>query len=260
MSQLQQSAVNNRLLKALSPDDFGLLAPHLKRATKRLHEKLIAPHIPIEQLYFVESGFASVTTHGVSQVEIGLIGREGLVGAALVLLQVDRSPYDHFIQSPGEVLSIGIDEFSVAVDQSKSLRTLLLRFVHSLLVQTAQTAFANATQNVDVRLARWLLMCQDRLESDEIAITHEFLSMMLGVQRTSVTLALQALEGAGLIWGKRARVVIRDRDKLIAMAGDSYGLPEAEYAWLIESVPEAKVAAAGNGAAKLTAATRASAT
>lgn len=235
--------MDNRLLKAASPDDFALLAPYLERVPTRLHQVIIAPHVRVEQLYFMESGFTSVTTYGVSTIEIGLIGREGLVGADPVLLDVDRSPYNHFIQSPGEAFRIGIDEFWIAVEQSASLHKLLLRFIHCLVVQKAQTSFANATQNIDARLSRWLLMCQDRLESEELPITHEFLSMMLGTQRTSVTLALQSLEGLGLIWGKRARIIVRDREKMIEMAGDSYGLPEAEYARLIESAP-----AAGNGA------------
>ncbi|MBL7309257.1 winged helix-turn-helix domain-containing protein, partial [Escherichia coli] len=97
-----------------------------------------------------------------------------------------------------------------------------------------QTAFVNATYTVDVRLARWLLMCRDRLDSDDIQLTHEVLSLMLGVQRSSATLAIQALEGHGLIKARRGRLTILNRTALEEVADGGYGLPEAEYARLIE--------------------------
>lgn len=200
-----------------------------------LHQVLIAPHVPIEHLYFPETGFASITTEGPGKIEVGIIGREGLVGAAPVLLGSDRSPHDHFIQSPGEVLAIEIGAFSDALGQSAALRDLLLRFVQTLLVQAAQTAFVNATFDIESRLARWLLMCQDRLGGTEFALTHEFLAIMLGVQRTSVTLSLQTLEGSRMIKARRGRIEVVNRDGLIATADRAYGVPEAEYVRLIEA-------------------------
>ena len=121
-----------------------------------------------------------------------------------------------------------------AVEESQSLRKLLLRFIQVQIVQTAQTAFINGTYNLEVRLARWLLMCQDRIDGDEFPVTRDFLSLMLGVQRSSTTIAVQALEGYRLIKAQRGRITIRDREKLIAVADGGYGLPEAEYARLIE--------------------------
>ena len=235
MSQPQQSTVRNRLLKALSSADFALLQPHLQPMAAELRQQLIAPNTQIKQLFFPEVGFSSITTSGSGgKVEVGIIGREGLVGAAPVLLGTDRTPHDHFIQNAGEVLAIDTEALCAAVSQSQSLHKLLLRFIQVQLVQTAQTAFVNASYNIDVRLCRWLLMCQDRLDGDELHLTHEFLSLMLGTQRSSTTLAIQALEGHLLIKARRGRITIRDREAMENVADDGYGLPEAEYARLIE--------------------------
>lgn len=235
MSQPQQSTVRNRLLKALTPGDFALLQPHLELIATELRQCLIKPNEPVKQLFFPEVGFSSITTHGSDgKVEVGIIGREGLVGAIPLLLGSDRTPHDHFIQSPGEMLAITTQALCVAVSESVSLQKLLLRFTQVQYVQTAQTAFVNARYQIEVRLARWLLMCHDRLDGDELRLTHEFLSMMLGTQRTSATLAVQALEGHRFIKAQRGRMTILNRKALEDLADDGYGLPEAEYARLIE--------------------------
>lgn len=218
----------------MSPPDFDLLQPHLRSAEFAFRQVLITPYQPIETVYFVESGITSITTDTDSgKIEIGLIGREGLVGAAPILLGSDRTPYRHFVQTPGEVLAIDAAALCEAASRSPTLQDLLLRFVQVQLVQTAQTAFANATFTTDIRLARWLLMYHDRIDGDALCVTHEFLALMLGVQRTGVTVALQSLEAKGLVRGRRARVEVLDRKRLETMAGDSYGTAEAEYVRLI---------------------------
>jgi CRP-like cAMP-binding protein len=235
VSQPQQSSVRNRLLKALSPDDFALLHPHLEPMTTALRQPLIKPHEPIQQLYFPEVGFSSITTSGSEgRVEVGIIGREGVVGAMPVLLGSDRTPHDHFIQSAGEMLWIETEALCVAIGKSASLHKLLLRSIQVQFVQTAQTAYVNAAFNIDARLARWLLMCHDRLDGDDLRLTHEFLSMMLGATRSSTTLVVQALEGHRLIKARRGQITILDRKAMEAVAVGGYGLPEAEFARLIE--------------------------
>lgn len=236
MSEITQSSVQNRLLRVLAPQDFELLRPHLQSMKTELHQVLITPHVSILKVFFPEVGFASITTEGLGKIEVGIIGREGLVGAAPVLLGTDRSPHDHFVQASGEVFAIGVDALQGVVAQSESLRNLLLRFVQTLLVQSAQTAYVNASFDIEARLARWLLMCQDRLGGSEFALTHEFLSMMLGVQRTSVTLSLQTLEGHRMIKARRGRIEVVNRDMLIATADRAYGVPEVEYARLIDGL------------------------
>jgi CRP-like cAMP-binding protein len=119
------------------------------------------------------------------------------------------------------------------MEERPSVHRLLLRYAHALNVQTSSTAFANANHTLEMRLARWLLMCRDRIDSDDIEITHDFLAMMLGVRRPGVTTTLHVLEGNRLIRSTRGMVTIRDRKRLEALADDAYGLPEREYARLM---------------------------
>lgn len=234
MDQLQPATSRNRLLRALAPDDFALLRPHLQTTTTQLRETLIEPGRTIEEVYFPETGFVSIaTTVGGSYIEVGLCGREGLVGAAELLLGSGTTPHEYFVQMAGEALRMEAQALCAAVERSPSLRKLLLRYVHTLMIQGAQTAYANAAINLEGRLARWLLMCHDRSDGDELVLTDEFLSMMLGVQRAGITLAIQNLEGAGRIRARRRRIQVLDREKLEALTNGSYGVPEAEYLRLI---------------------------
>ncbi|PIK74704.1 Crp/Fnr family transcriptional regulator [Methylobacterium frigidaeris] len=235
MPQTRQSILRNRLLRAMAPDDFERLQPHLDPIALQLREVVIAPDAPVDELFFLETGMVSISTaHDERRIEVGLIGREGLVGAVPVALDCTTTPHVFFVQLSGEGLSIGRDAFCAAIAESPALRRLLLRYVHTLIVQITQTAYAHASLSLEGRLARWLLMCHDRSDSDELVLTHEFLSMMLGVQRAGVTLAIQNLEGAGRIRAKRRRIEVLDRGKLLALTNGSYGTPEAEYARLIE--------------------------
>lgn len=237
MSPLMQKAVRNRLLRALSPDDFSLLQPHLKAQRTELRQTVIEPNEPITQLFFPETGYVSLVTQGAQgdKVEIGIVGREGVVGAAPVLLGSDRTPHHCFVQAAGEMLAIETPALCAAVDQSPTLRGLLLRYILVQFVEASQTAFINASYQLEARLARWILMCHDRVDGDELTMTHDFAAVMLGVQRTSATLGIQALEGRRLIKAQRGRITVTDRPGLVALADHSYGVPEAEYARLIEA-------------------------
>ena len=235
MAHVEQSAVRNRLLKAMTANDFARLQPHLELVDLQPGQSLTRPNARTEHFHFMETGVASITSEGASgRVEVGIIGREGVLGATPVLLGSDRVPYDHFIQVPGTGLRIDAEIVSTAVDESPSLRKLLLRYILTELIQTRQTAFVNANLEIEARLARWLLMCHDRVDGDELLLKHEFLSMMLGVRRAGVSLAMQQLEGAGRIRAKRGRVTVLNRKLLEEMADGGYGMPEAEYARLIE--------------------------
>lgn len=233
MSQVQQNAVRNRLLAALTPVDFDRLAPDLERVPLSFRETLIGVHQPMKHAYFIESGMISFVadTDG-GRIEIGLVGREGLVGTALVL-GTDRSPFMGIVQGAGEALRVPAGALCEALDASPKLRGVLGRYIQSLIVQVGQTVYANVELNVEARLARWVLMTHDRLACEEMPITHEFLSMMLGVRRPGVTTATHVLEGAGMIRAERGKITVLDREKLEEMAGDTYGLAEAEYERLI---------------------------
>ncbi|RYF07470.1 MAG: Crp/Fnr family transcriptional regulator [Oxalobacteraceae bacterium] len=235
MSQPDQHTTTNTLLRAMSDRDRALLQPHFTRVELATRHMLVSPAKPVEHVYFPESGIVSIVSAMAQsgRVEAGIFGREG-VSATCLLLGTDRSPHESFVQvGPVTALRIGTDQYLAAIAQSEPLRTTLLRYVQTVLVQSAQSMATNATQRIEARLARWLLMCHDRVEGDEIALTHEFMGMMISAERSRVTLTLHVLEGAGMIRSQRGRVIIVDRDKLEDLAGDAYGVPEAEYRQLI---------------------------
>jgi CRP-like cAMP-binding protein len=166
------------------------------------------------------------------QVEIGLIGCEGMTGLPIVLGN-HRSPHATYIQAAGTGKCIPATELREATRGSLSLRDSLLKYVQAFNVQTTHTAISNAQARLDIRLARWLLMAHDRIGDDTLPLTHEFLSIMLGVRRPGVTDALNVLRKQGLISYQRGQITIRDRKGLERKAGDAYGIPEAEYRRLI---------------------------
>jgi CRP-like cAMP-binding protein len=236
-------ATANFLLGAMHPDDLTLLSPHLEKVTVARRQVLTVRGQPIEHIYFLEDGVASVvaTSGDSTMTEVGIFGREGLSGIS-VLLGSDRAPYETFLQIDGtSAFRIGADRFSAAIAASPRLKDLLLRYVQTYLIQIANSVVSNAHNRIEVRLARWLLMCHDRIDGAEVHLTHEFMSMMVAAQRTGVTLTLHILEGAGIIQSQRARITILDRDKLEELAGDSYGQPEAEYRRLIGPIGRGQV-------------------
>ncbi|MCJ2139073.1 Crp/Fnr family transcriptional regulator [Methylobacterium sp. E-066] len=162
------------------------------------------------------------------RIEIGLVGRESIVGTPLVL-GTDRGPFTALVQGDGEALRISATDLCAALDASPALRGLLGRYVQSFIVQVGGTAYANAKLTIEARLARWILMYQDRMYQNDLLITHEFLSLMLGVRRPGVTAATHLLESSGMIQARRGHITVLDREKLEGMAGDNYGAAEAEY-------------------------------
>ena len=230
--QVQSSA--NRLLRALGPDDVNLLAAHLEPVSLKRGDVMNHPNERIEHVYFPVDCVGSVVavTREGRRIEVGIFGRDGMSGPS-VLLRSDRSPHESFVQIPGAALRMDADKLTDATRQSRPLHQLLLRYVEAFQVQVAHTALSHGSYTIEERLARWLLMCQDRLDGDDLPLVHEFLALMLGVRRSGVTLALQILEGARVIHAKRGVITVRDRAKLLEIAGGSYGVPEAEYRRLI---------------------------
>src|SRR5271154_443942 len=203
---------SNKLLESLSTDDFDLLAPHLESVTLGLRKHLERPNRRIETVYFPEGGFASVVAVQSSgkEVEVGLIGREGMTGLPIVFGN-HRSPHATYIQAPGTGKCIPATELRKATQASLSLRDSLLKFAQAFGVQTTHTAVSNAQSRLDVRLARWLLMAHDRIGEDTIPLTHEFLSLMLAVRRPGVTETLHLLREKGLIAYGRGQITLKDR-------------------------------------------------
>lgn len=229
-----QSYTRNFLLRAMPAEDFMLLQPHLERVKLAEREELVLPDTPIEHIHFLEGGMCSIVADQEGDVvEIGVFGREGVSGTA-ALLGSDRTPHKSFMQIDGTTsLRIPVDRVKQACRQSETLQTLLLRYVQALSIQAAQTAAANAHNALPERLARWLLMCHDRVDDDLIPLTHEFMSMMLAVRRSGVTVTLHVLEGSHAIRAQRGLITVLDRERLEDIAGQSYGAAEAEYRRLI---------------------------
>jgi CRP-like cAMP-binding protein len=235
MSHLNDRYSTNLLLDALTHDDLALLKPFFTREKLEREKLLIPANQAIEDVWFPESGVASVVAHKVDSgpTEVGIFGRDGFAGMPL-LLGANTSVHQIFIQVEGGTgLRIKTSHFLSAVNQSATLRTTLLRYVQTFIIQTADSAISNAHQRIEARLARWLLMCHDRNDGDEIMLTHEFMAMMIAADRSSVTVSLHVLEGAGMIRSRRGRVLILDREKLEELAGEGYGRPEVEYRKLI---------------------------
>lgn len=225
----------NLLLRALSGRDLSLLEPHLEHERLKLKDPIFDSNEPIERVYFLENGVGSIISEqeGGDKVEVGLYGYEGMSGAA-VILGAGQSPHTSMIQVGNPTaFSIASGHLLEACDKSVTLRTVLMRYVQSLNVQATLTAASNAHYALPERLARWLLMCHDRVEGDRIELTHEFLAVMLAVRRSGVTVTLHTLEGTGAIKSNRGVVIIANRERLEEIAGDSYGQAETEYRRLI---------------------------
>jgi CRP-like cAMP-binding protein len=225
---------NNRLLASLSTGDFDLLEPHLEAVTLGLRKNLERPNRRIDAVYFPEGGFASVIavqSNG-KQVEVGLIGREGMTDLPIVLGN-HSSPHASYVQAPGNGKCIPATELRKATQTSVSLRDSFLKFVQAFGVQTTHIAICNAQSRLDVRLARWLLMARDRIGDDTLPLTHEFLALMLGIRRPGVTEALHALGKRELISYGRGQIAVKNRKGMERMAEEAYGVPEAEYRRLI---------------------------
>jgi CRP-like cAMP-binding protein len=217
------------MLARFSASDFASLEPHLTSIKLPLRKPLERPQKPIEYVYFPNSGFASVTANRAGHcIEFGLIGREGMTGLAVVL-GTDRTPHETFIQYAGTGQRITAAHFRDALDKSRTLQKCCLLYAHAFAIQMSYTAIANGSKKIEERLARWILMARDRADSDELELTHEFLSMMLGVRRAGVTVALHLLVKAGLIQARRGIITIIDREGLEKLSNGAYGAPEAEF-------------------------------
>lgn len=230
MTSVNSSSIRNLLLSGIPVGELQFIQPDLKLRSLELRHVLIRPDEALSLVTFPESCVVSVvaTTATGRESEVGIVGREGLVGLAAVLAD-DRSPLDCFVQVQGDAIQMPVAAFRRALEECPTLRAACLRYAHNFLIQVSHAALAYSTFSVVERLARWLLMTQDRSGGDDVVITHEFLAILLGVRRAGVTLALQDIERRGSIRTRRGRVTIVDRSGLETIAADSYGVAEADY-------------------------------
>jgi CRP-like cAMP-binding protein len=220
----------NRLLGLLPPRDYARLRPHLQRIPLKYRQSLYRANKPIGFVYFIATGVGSLvnTMANGEAAEVGTIGNEGVVGLPLVLGD-DRTPTSVYVQVPGAGLRMKATLFNKELARSASMRTVMLHYAHAFFNQVAQSAACNQFHSIQQRCCRWLLMTHDRMQSDEFLLTQEFLAMMLGVQRTGVTVAAGALQRAGLIRYKRGNVTIVDRGSLIKRSCECYGVSKREF-------------------------------
>jgi CRP-like cAMP-binding protein len=220
----------NIILSQLPADEYAALAKHLVPVELPLAKSLSEPNQPIEFIYFLNSGLIStdaVTLKG-EQVEVGLIGREGFSGLAALL---DQPQMSHMVimQGSGEGLRIRSSVVRAEFLKGGTLQKLVHAFAYLQLVQVTQSVLCNRMHEVEARLARWLLSSADRMESEYLHLTQEFLSQMLGVQRSTVTVAAGELQRNGLIGYSRGRIHILNRAGLIAKTCECYGIVNASY-------------------------------
>jgi CRP-like cAMP-binding protein len=213
----------NRILSLLCDEDKQLLASVLEPVDLPVRRVLESRNRRIEYVYFIDHGIASVVADGKnhSGIEIGIIGREGSTGLA-VLMGADRAAHHAYMQVAGAGRRVKVASLLELLEQSKSLHQALLRQAYAFTLQTAQTAVANGRHKLEERLARWLLMAHDRIDGDELPLTHEFLSVMLAVRRPGVTVAINSLQNDGLIKAQRGGVLVIDRAGLEERSNGAY--------------------------------------
>ena len=218
----------NAILAALSEEDVKQLRPHIQRVTLVLEQVLHEAGEQIDHVYFPESGVVSLTadTRDNGLVEVGMTGREGIVGASASLNPDATAVHRALVQVPGSAIRMRTTAFRDMLDRSATFRDRCLRYVQVLMIQVSQTAACNARHELTGRLARWLLMSQDKLDTNEMPMTQEFLALMLGVRRTGVSLIANALQSTGAIRQSRGRITIVDRTKLENEACNCYRLIE----------------------------------
>jgi CRP-like cAMP-binding protein len=218
-------AVNNVILLLLPDEEYNLLRSHLEPADLPQYEILHESGAKIDFTYFLNDGMASIValSHDGRSVEVGIVGKEGMVGMPLTV-GLQQGTFRAIMQMAGSGLRVRSDVFRDALECAPTLRSELSRFALMHGLQVAQLAACNRLHEVEQRLARWLLMCQDRVDSKLLPITHEFLAQMLGTGRPSVSLAAGSLENAGLIENLRGSVKILNRKSLEDTACECYGV------------------------------------
>jgi CRP-like cAMP-binding protein len=231
-------ATGNQLLDALTLQALTTLALDMDWAEHSLRDRLNVPGQPMEYAYFPVSGLISVITlHNCDdQVEAGMVGNEGFIGE-FTLLQADHTPNLLICQAAGRSLRMPKVQFLAAVAAMPEFLSVLLRYVHVFAVQLSSTILANSSYLLQERLARWILMVQDRVDSNHLQMTHELMSLMLGVRRPGVTETIHDLEGRHLIRSTRGQLEVTNREGLELLAGGCYGQAEREHKRLITSAP-----------------------
>jgi CRP-like cAMP-binding protein len=222
--------IKNRLFLSIPEKEYLALRCELEFVNLPHHRCLHEPHQRVDFLYFPNEGVISLVVElkDGKTVEAGLVGNEGVAGMPAIL-GLSRSPLRQVVQIPGEGFRIRVEKLKELLPSSPCLEATLQRYAAGLAMQVAQTAACNRLHNIEHRLARWLLMAQDRVESELLPITHDFLATMLGTDRPSVSLAAAELQKSEIIHYRRGSVRVVNRKKLEKFACECYAIVQ-EYA------------------------------
>lgn len=224
----------NRLLAALPTEVYEQLAPHLELVSLKIHQPIYKIDEPVSHVYFPYHSLISLITsmEDGSTIEISLVGREGMAGI-LAILGGKTKAHRASVQVPGQAMRMKAATLKAEFDRGGPLQTMLLRYCQALLTQAAQYVACNRFHSTEKRLARWLLLVRDCLQSDTFLLTQEFMGEMLGVPRSSVTVAAGTLSQAGLIRYTRGQVTILDGKALESYSCECYGVIHSEFAHLL---------------------------
>ena len=215
----------NRFLATLPPHDFSLLAPHLRTIPLERGVMLHDVGEEIEHVYFPHSGMVSLVAvmQSGADVETATIGRAGVIGASAGL-GAKQSVGRAIVQLPGTGAWLSACQFHAAANRSQGIRDLIVRYNDLLLAQVQQSVVCNALHTMEGRLCRWLLQAHDCMDGNAIPLTQEFLGQVLGVRRTTVTIAAQLLQSSGLIQYRRGLIQIVDRPQLLELSCECYAV------------------------------------
>lgn len=219
----------NRLLAAIPDEEYQRLLPYLEFVHLAKNKIVYEAGDTTRHAYFLTSGMASllsITEHG-EMIEVAMVGNEGMIGIPIVL-QVNKTPHRVLVQIPADAMRIKADLLRAEFNQGGQLHHLLLRYTHALFAQLALSSACNHFHTIEQRLARWLLVTRDCVKSDTFHLTQEFLSLMLGAPRTSITTIAGALQKTGLIRYSRGKITILDRQALEETACECYEIIKEE--------------------------------
>jgi len=233
MSEASPKAVN-RLLAALPDAEYQRLIPHLEHVSLSLKQVLYEVGEPIEYVYFPHQSIVSAlsTMEDGSMVEVGLVGNDGIVGIPAALGD-NITATTAMVQVPDSAMRMKASLLKSEFQRGGSLQSLLLRYMQAQHAFVSQNAACNRLHYLEGRLARWLLLVCDRVKSNELPLTHEFMAQMLGVRRSGVTEAANLLQQSGLIRYTRGKVTILNREELEATSCECYEIIKGEYARLL---------------------------
>ena len=225
---------DNRLLASLDPEDLQALSRNLTAVTLDKGALLYEPGDEIDLIYFPHNAVVSLMTlmQSGEAIESATIGREGAVGLSAGVFP-RRSLSRVIVQVAGSASKVPADQLHQACRRSERLRLLIDRHAEALFAHAIQSVACNALHSVEARFCRWLLCCHDRIDTDRVSLTQEFLADMLGVQRTTVTVVARTLQAAGLIRYSRGVVDITDRAGLEAVTCECYGAVRRTYERLL---------------------------